>query len=90
MHLDAYRGRQRSSLFLTVPHGTNPNTIEHETVKSLVSEGLKEHKMDFHLHADDKPIAVDPKKVLADIERQGFSLDAAKVEITTTINGVAV
>ena len=84
MEVDIYQSKTSLDRYLTIPAGNALDTIELPVGLATVFASAGVFRAGVEVEADKPRAGMNPRKILADIERQGFADHGVKVTATLT------
>lgn len=85
MKIDIYRSNKSASKYLSVPAGTDLNTLKLPLNIDPDLMTLSPFKTSMDINEDTNRVALDARQVLLDISRNGYAIHGAVIEIRLSI-----
>ncbi len=85
MKVDIYKSTKNSTKYLTVPADTDVQKYKFPADMDADLLSLSPFKTSLDINANDNRVALDSKQVIDDINKKGFAIHGAKIEIKLTV-----
>jgi len=85
MKVDIYKSTINGTKYLTVPSGTDIQKYEFPSSLDPDLLSLSPFKTSLEITADDNMVALDARQAIDDINKKGFAIHGAKVEIRISV-----